>query len=389
MTSVTPQERAPGRPGGQRKREPARPTREPPGRAGVPTPVVLSGSRAGGLAQRPVDTAMPSAGPLVDTFGRVHDDLRISVTDRCNLRCVYCMPEEGLTFLPRAELLDFEEIVRAAAVAHRLGVRSVRITGGEPLVRRDIVDLVRMLAAVGFADLSLTTNGMGLATLARPLADAGLQRVNVSCDSLQADRYARLRRRGDLHRVLAGMAAAEEAGLAPMKVNVVLLPGENDDEILAFADFARRTGRIVRFIEYMPLDADGAWQPDRVVEGARVVAEISARWPLEEVPGSKVDHAPAERFRFVDGGGEIGVVSSVTQPFCGTCNRLRLTADGSLRNCLFSDDELSVRDVMRSGGSDEDLATVFRRSVWGKAAGHGINAPGFVPPVRSMSMIGG
>ncbi len=360
-----------------------------PGPAGALTPVALSRSRSGRPASSPTDAAPPTDGPLVDTFGRVHDDLRISVTDRCNLRCVYCMPEEGLTFLPRSELLDFEEIVRVATVAHRLGVRSVRITGGEPLVRRGIVDLVRMLAGVGFDDLSMTTNGMGLETLARALADAGLQRVNVSCDSLRADRYARLRRRGDLGRVLAGMGAADSAGLAPVKVNVVLLPGENDDEILAFADFARRTGRIVRFIEYMPLDADGAWQPDRVVEGARVLREISARWPLEEVPGSKVDRAPAERFRFVDGAGEIGIVSSVSQPFCGTCNRLRLTAEGSLRNCLFSDDELSVRDVLRSGGSDVELAALFRRSVWGKARGHGINTPGFVPPVRSMSMIGG
>lgn len=336
------------------------------------------------------DKTMPVEGPLIDTFGRIHSDLRISVTDRCNLRCVYCMPEEGLTHLERSELLTFEEIVRLASLAHGLGVDTLRITGGEPLVRKGIVELVRALSEVGFDDMSLTTNGMALAALAQPLADAGLARVNVSCDSLDPDRFARIRRRGDLVKVLAGMDAAESAGLYPLKVNVVLMPGENEHEIVEFARFARRTGRIVRFIEFMPLDADGAWRAEQVIKGERVIEEISAHWPLEPVKDDGViDPAPAQRFRFVDGGGEIGVVSSVSQPFCGTCNRLRLTAEGAIRNCLFSDDELSARDLLRSNASDEELEMLFRKSVWGKARGHGINEPEFSPPKRSMSMIGG
>ncbi len=326
-------------------------------------------------------------GPLVDRYGRVHDDLRISVTDRCNLRCVYCMPESGMTFLPRAELLTFEEIARLGRVAHALGVTSVRLTGGEPLMRRNLVDLVGRLADVGFADLSLTTNATLLAPLARPLAEAGLSRVNVSCDSLRPERFAAIRRRGELATVLAAMDAAEAAGLAPLKVNVVLLRGENDDEVLDFARFARETGRVVRFIEFMPLDASGDWERDRLVPGAEVAALIDAHYPLVPLGGPHA--APAERFAFADGQGEVGFISSVTQPFCGTCNRLRLTADGAIRNCLFSDDELSVRDVMRAGGSDEAVADVLRAAVGAKHPGHAINEPGFLAPRRSMSMIGG
>jgi cyclic pyranopterin phosphate synthase len=331
---------------------------------------------------------MPVVGPLVDRYGRVHDDLRLSVTDRCNLRCVYCMPNEGMTFLPRAEILTFEEIVRVAAVARALGIRSVRLTGGEPLVRRGICDLVGRIAALGFDDLSMTTNGILLAPIAEGLAAAGLDRVNVSCDSLRADRFAAIRRRGELDVVLDAMAAAESAGLAPLKVNVVLLRGRNDDEILDFAAFARDTGRIVRFIEYMPLDADGAWDRDQLVPGQEVVDRIAASWPLEAVQQPD-DPAPADRYRFSDGKGEIGVISTVTEPFCGTCNRLRLTADGAIRNCLFSDAEHPVRDLLRAGGTDEELAMVLRRAVWGKLPGHGINEPGFLRPRRSMSMIGG
>ncbi len=344
--------------------------------------------RAPVRGRRPAAAAAPTEGPLVDTYGRVHTDLRISVTDRCNFRCVYCMPEEGVPFLPRADLLTFEEIARVAAVARRLGVRSVRLTGGEPLLRRDLPDLVAMVAAVGFDDVALTTNGTGLATLAPRLAAAGLRRVNVSCDSLRPERFARIRRRGDLPTVLAAMDAAEAAGLAPLKVNVVVIAGVNDDEVEDFAEFARRTGREVRFIEFMPLDASGTWRRDQVVPAAEVLARIGARWPLEAVVDPD-DPAPAERFRFGDGGGAVGVVASVTRPFCGSCNRLRLTADGAVRNCLFSDAELSVRDLLRSGAGDDELESVFRRSVWGKLPGHGINDPGFLRPVRSMSMIGG
>jgi cyclic pyranopterin phosphate synthase len=337
----------------------------------------------------PAQASMPLEGPLVDGYGRVHTDLRVSVTDRCNLRCVYCLPEEGVPFLPRAEILSFEEIARVAGVARSLGVRSLRLTGGEPLVRRGLVELVRQLSTVGFDDLSLTTNGTVLAPVAAELARAGLHRVNISCDSLRPDRFAQIRRRGQLATVLVAMDAAEAAGLAPLKVNVVLISGVNDDEVLDFAAFARRYGRTVRFIEFMPLDAEGGWRRDQVVPSEDVLARINASWPIEAVKPSEGDPAPADRYRFCDGGGEIGVVASVTRPFCGTCNRLRLTADGAVRNCLFSDDEVSVRTLLRSGGSDEDIALALRRSVWGKLPGHGINDPGFLRPSRSMSMIGG
>jgi GTP 3',8-cyclase len=335
----------------------------------------------------PVLRAMPTAGDMADRHGRVHRDLRISVTDRCNLRCVYCMPEDGLPAMARRDLLTFDEIVRLARVARSSGVTSVRITGGEPLVRKGVPGLVAQLNELGFDDLAMTTNGMELARMANELAAAGLRRVNVSCDSLRADRFSAIRRRGSLATVLGAMDAAEDAGLHPLKVNVVLLRGHNDDEILAFADFARRTGRVVRFIEFMPLDADGAWSRDRLVPGREVFERIDSIWPLE--PVELGGHAPAERFRFQDGCGEIGLISSVTQPFCGTCDRLRLTADGALRNCLFSDQEISVREMLRRGAADEELALAFREAVWSKFPGHGINEPGFLQPARSMSMIGG
>ena len=332
--------------------------------------------------------SMPTAGPLIDRYGRVHEDLRISVTDRCNLRCVYCMSEEGMTFLPRSELLSFDEIVKIARVAHTLGVTAIRLTGGEPLVRKGLASLIAQLSEIGFDDLALTTNGMQLATLAPKLADAGLKRVNVSCDSLKADRFESIRRRGDLATVLGAMDAAEAAGLNPVKVNVVLLRGNNEDEILDFAAFARQTGRVVRFIEFMPLDAQGQWDRTQLVPGHEIFERINEAWPLEAV-GDLDGPAPAERFRFVDGHGEIGLISSVTQPFCGTCNRLRLTADGSIRNCLFSDDEYSVRDMLRANVGDREIENLLRRAVWAKFPGHAINEPSFLRPARSMSMIGG
>ncbi len=351
--------------------------------------IAISGARSSPAASPDVDVSeMPTEGPLVDRFGRVHDDLRLSVTDRCNLRCVYCMPAVGMTFLPRAQILSFEEITRVARIARALGVRSVRLTGGEPLVRRGIRDLVERIAALGFDDVALTTNAMLLAPMAQGLASAGLRRVNISCDSLRPERFSTIRRRGKFDVVLDAMGAAEDAELAPIKVNVVLLRGQNDDEILDFAAFARDTGRVVRFIEYMPLDADGTWDRARLVPGKEVVERVNAVWPLEAVQRDD-DPAPADRYRFADGKGEIGVISTVTEPFCGTCNRLRLTADGAIRNCLFSDAEHPVRDVLRGGGSDDDLALLLRRAVWGKLPGHGINEPGFLRPRRSMSMIGG
>ena len=330
---------------------------------------------------------MPTSGPLVDTYGRVHSDLRISITDRCNLRCVYCM-DEDMEFHPREQLLSFEELERVARVARDLGVTSIRLTGGEPLVRRGVVDLVARLGALGFEDIALTTNATRLRPLAAPLKAAGLTRVNISCDSLRAERFATIRRRGDLATVLAGMDAAEAAGLAPLKVNVVLLRGINDDEILDFAHFARTTQRIVRFIEFMPLDAQGEWDRNRLVPGREVFDVVNSAFGIEAVdePGRI---APAERFRFVDGAGEIGLISTVTEPFCGTCNRLRLTGDGSIRNCLFSDDEHSLRRLMREGCDDADIERVLRRAVWAKFPGHAINEPEFLAPHRSMSMIGG
>jgi cyclic pyranopterin phosphate synthase len=333
------------------------------------------------------EASMPITGALVDRYGRVHDDLRVSVTDRCNLRCVYCMPDVGMTFLPHDALLSFDEIVRVAAVAASLGVTSLRLTGGEPLVRKGLVSLISRLSLLGFEDLSLTTNGMLLTPLASSLVNAGLTRVNISCDSLRADRFESIRRRGDLARVLSSMDAAEAAGLLPLKVNVVVLRGVNDDEILDFAAFARDTGRVVRFIEFMPLDAQGQWDKSQIVAGREIFERVSTVWPLEPVDAG--GSAPAERFRFCDGRGEIGLISSVTQPFCGSCNRLRLTADGALRNCLFSDDELSVRELIRGGAGDEELASLLRRAVWEKFPGHAINEPDFLRPARSMSMIGG
>jgi cyclic pyranopterin phosphate synthase len=333
------------------------------------------------------EASMPTAGALVDRYGRVHDDLRVSVTDRCNLRCVYCMPDVGMTFLPHDALLSFDEIVRVATVAASLGVSSLRLTGGEPLVRKGLVSLIARLSLLGFDDLSLTTNGMLLTPLASSLASAGLTRVNISCDSLRADRFESIRRRGDLATVLSSMDAAEAAGLLPLKVNVVILRGVNDDEILDFAAFARDTGRVVRFIEFMPLDAQGQWDKSQIVAGREIFEQVSTVWPLEAVDAG--GSAPAERFRFCDGRGEIGLISSVTQPFCGSCNRLRLTSDGALRNCLFSDDELSVRDLIRDGAGDEEIAGMLRRAVWEKFPGHAINEPDFLRPTRSMSMIGG
>jgi cyclic pyranopterin phosphate synthase len=343
--------------------------------------------RTRGLA--PVSPGAAS-GALVDGFGRMHRDLRISVTDRCNLRCTYCMPEGGVAFAPSEDLLSFDEIERVARAARSSGITRIRLTGGEPLLRPRLPELVGRLAALELEDLALTTNGMTLARSVSKLVSAGLQRVNISCDSLKPDRFAAIRRQGDLGVVLRAMDAAEAAGLPPVKVNVVLIAGKNDDEILDFVEFGRRTGRLVRFIEFMPLDAEGAWRRDDVVSGQQVLEAIADRWPLTAVAdGSATEAAPAERFAFDDGGGEVGIIRSVTAPFCATCDRLRLTADGSIRNCLFSDEEISIRSMLRRGCSDAELVAALGRSVGEKRAAHGIDGPGFTPPLRSMSMIGG
>jgi cyclic pyranopterin phosphate synthase len=323
---------------------------------------------------------------LTDAFGRVHRDLRISVTDRCSFRCTYCMPEDGLPWLPREQVLTFEEIERVARLCvERFGFRSIRLTGGEPTVRASLPTLVRQLAALD-VDLSMTTNGATLGVLAPALKAAGLRRVNVSCDSLRRDRFAALTRRDALPDVLDGIEAALEAGLSPVKVNVVCIEGINDDEVVDFARFGRARGVEVRFIEFMPLDADHAWERGSVVPGERIVATIDAAFPLRpEGRGSE----PAETWAYVDGGGRVGVVPSVTAPFCSRCDRVRLTADGRLRNCLFSVEETDLRALLRDGAGDDDLADAVRRCVADKAAGHGIGTATFVAPPRSMSQIGG
>ena len=331
---------------------------------------------------------MPADGPLVDTFGRVADDLRISVTDRCNFRCTYCMPAEGLAWLPKDEILSFEELTRLLELFVRLGVRSLKVTGGEPTVRADLPRLVRMFREVGpDLDISITTNGLLLDTLAAPLADAGMDRVTVSCHSLLPHRFAEMTRRDALDRMLAGLRAADAAGLTPIKVNCVVMDGTNEDEVVDFAGWARETGYEIRFIEYMPLDAQHEWERAKVVPAARILEAIDAVFPIEpEVHG--VD--PATTYRFADGEpGRIGVIASVTEPFCDTCNRLRVTAEGMFRNCLFALSETDLRGPLRSGATDPHLEVLIRRTVWEKWSGHRINHPDFVQPARSMSMIGG
>lgn len=336
---------------------------------------------------------MDVVSPLVDPFGRTVRDLRISITDRCNFRCTYCMPAEGMTWLDRADLLSFEEIERVARVCvERFGFEGVRLTGGEPTVRARLPLLVSMLAGLvvpgtgRLVDLALTTNGVTLPVLAGELRAAGLGRINISCDSLRADRFQELTRREGLDRVLAGIEAAIEAGFAPVKLNVVMIRGLNDDEAVDFARFGREKGVTVRFIEYMPLDASGAWGMDKVVPASETLAAIDAVFPLEQVRHSS---APASRYRYRDGGGEVGVIPSVTKPFCGDCDRIRVTAEGQLRTCLFSVVEHDLRSVMRSGGSDDDLALAIAAAVGTKWAGHSIGRVNFVRPARSMSQIGG
>jgi cyclic pyranopterin phosphate synthase len=324
--------------------------------------------------------------PLIDSFGRVHRDLRISVTDRCNFRCTYCMPEEGMPWVPRDEILTFEEITRLAGLAvERFGVDSIRLTGGEPTVRAHLPLLVEQLAALG-TDLSMTTNGATLRSQAADLRAAGLQRVNVSLDSLRRDRFVELTRRDELDHVLDGIDAALEVGFEPVKVNVVCMEGVNDDEIVDFARFGRERGVEVRFIEFMPLDGGHTWEAASVVPGERIVETIGAVFPL--VPLSRA-HEPAALHAYADGAGRVGVIPSVTEPFCATCDRVRLTAEGRMRACLFSLEETDLRALLRGGGTDDELAATMAACVSGKWAGHGIGSTTFVQPPRSMSQIGG
>jgi cyclic pyranopterin phosphate synthase len=327
--------------------------------------------------------------PLVDSWGREIRSLRVSVTDKCNFRCRYCMPAEGLEWLERDELLSFEEIARLVRVLAAMGVDEVRLTGGEPLVRCDLPVLVRLLADTpGVTDLSLTTNGVLLDRFAEPLVEAGLRRLNVSLDSLSHVRFAEITRRDALDRVLAGLEEAERhPELRPIKVNCVAMRGFTEEEVPALAELARRKPYIVRFIEFMPLDADQSWRGDDVLTGAEIRALIEQRRPLVEIPAKA--SSTARRFRFADGAGEIGFVSPVSEPFCSTCDRIRLTADGQLRTCLFSRREWDLKRPMREGSSDDELARLIRFAVRHKELKHKINDPGFVRASRSMSQIGG
>ena len=325
----------------------------------------------------------------MDGHGRAISDLRVSVTDRCNFRCQYCMPADGLPWLDREEILRFEEIERLVRVFAAMGVTDVRLTGGEPLVRREFPRLLGMLATVpGLEDLSLTTNGYLLERDAEALVAAGLKRVNVSIDSLQRDRFFQLTRRDSLPQVMRGLEAiARHPQVWPIKVNAVALRGFTEEEALPFAEFARSTSFQVRFIEFMPLDGDHAWTQDQVLSGEEIRAIVHAVHPLEELP--REAHATARVFRFADERGELGFVNPVSEPFCSDCNRVRLTADGKLRTCLFSINETDLRTILRSGASDEDLERAIRDAVWRKELKHHVGEPGFRQPPRTMSAIGG
>ena len=327
--------------------------------------------------------------PLVDGHGRQIGDVRVSVTDRCNFRCQYCMPAEGLPWLERDDVLTFEEITRFVALLAEMGVGDVRLTGGEPLVRRDFPRLAGMLAAVpGVEDLSVTTNGYLLERDAEALVRAGINRFNVSIDSLQRDRFFEMTRRDALPRVLRGLEALARFPEAhPVKVNAVAMRGFTEDEALPFAEFAREHPYEVRFIEFMPLDADHTWTPDSVLSGEEIRAAIHEVHPLEAAP--REAHATARVYRFADGRGQIGFINPVSDPFCGDCNRIRITADGRLRTCLFSMNETDLRTPLRGGADDDEVAAIIRDAVWRKELKHRVNEPGFVQPARSMSAIGG
>jgi len=333
---------------------------------------------------------MPTELPLLDTFGRVHNNLRISVTDRCNIRCFYCMPADNVQFMPRKDLLNFEEIARFVEIVAPMGVNKLRLTGGEPLVRQDLSCLVEMLARVpGIEDIGLTTNGILLADQAADLYRAGLRRLNVSLDALSPEKFREVTRRDGYERVLEGIEEAKRVGFNPVKINAVSIRGITEDEIVPFGHFARTTGCEVRFIEYMPLDADNAWERDKVLFASEIL-EILSREVAPLTPlGTQPPHAPATDYEFADGVGRIGFIPSVSQPFCSQCNRFRLTADGKLRNCLFSLEETDVRDLLRNSEDNAEVRNAVRESIARKWAGHQINSADFVQPDRPMHSIGG
>lgn len=328
---------------------------------------------------------------LADSYGRIATDLRVSLTDRCNLRCTYCMPPEGLDWLPAPAQLTDDELVRLLGIAvGRLGITEVRFTGGEPLLRRGLVDIVARTAALTpRPEISLTTNGIGLARLAEPLRDAGVDRINVSLDTLDAETFVTLAKRDRLSDVLAGLDAAAATGISPVKVNAVLLHGVNDHEAVDLLQFCMDRGYEMRFIEQMPLDAQHGWRREDMVTADEILQALSARFSLVPDDPSARGSAPAESF-LVDGGpARVGVIGSVTRPFCAACDRVRLTADGQVRNCLFAKEESDLRTPLRAGADDDDLADRWRRAVAGKLPGHGINDPDFLQPARPMSAIGG
>jgi cyclic pyranopterin phosphate synthase len=330
------------------------------------------------------------AAPLTDQLGRVHTSLRISVTDRCNIRCFYCMPNENVQFVPRGEILSFEEVTRFVRVVAQMGVHRFRLTGGEPLMRADLPRLVEQLAAVpGVDDLALTTNGMLLADQAAALRGAGLRRINISLDTLREVVFQKISRRSGLDRVLAGIAAAQSAGFERIRLNAIAIHDLTEDEIVPLARFARDRGLELRFIEYMPLDAEQHWQAADVLDGETIRRLLEAEFgPLVPI-GRDHPAQPASDFQYADGGGRIGLIRPVSQPFCGDCDRLRLTAEGQVRNCLFSTAEWDARALLRGGGSDDELAQLVRNCVWAKAPAHGIGTVEFVRPGRAMYQIGG
>ena len=332
----------------------------------------------------------PRPAPLIDGFGRVHTNLRISVTDRCNIRCFYCMPADDVEFMDRNKLLSFEEIERFVRVVVELGVNKVRLTGGEPLVRRDLHKLVAMIAPIpGIRDVGVTTNGILLADQAADLWNAGLRRLNVSLDALNPVKFKQITRRDGYEKVREGIRAAQQIGFNPLKVNAVSVRGLTEDEIVPFGHFARETGVEMRFIEYMPLDADCAWQRDKVLFAHEIIETLSRDIMPLVACGRPDPGAPATEFVFADGVGRIGFIASVSQPFCMDCNRFRLTADGQLRNCLFSLDETDIRGLLRGNGTDAEIADAVRRSIAGKKEGHEINTARYIQPSRPMYSIGG
>jgi GTP 3',8-cyclase len=335
-----------------------------------------------------VKSSMPSD-RLIDSFGRLHNNLRISVTDRCNIRCVYCMPEQ-VEFLPKAALLSFEEIERFVRIAVTQGINKIRLTGGEPLVRRDIPMLVEKLAAIpGVIDLGLTTNGILLAPMAKALRNAGLERINVSLDTMDADKFQRLTRRTGFEKVIEGILAARDAGFRPVKVNAVAMRGVTEDDVVPLAEFARTHGLELRFIEYMPLDAGHLWEREKVLFAADIL-ELLERGIGPLVPSADQDpRAPALDYEYADGRGRVGFIASISRPFCMSCNRIRLTSDGKLRNCLFSLEETDIRGLLRRNAPDAEIVRAIRDSVASKWEGHEINTARFIQPERLMHSIGG